>query len=148
MKKSKVIITSLLWASVVMWMGVIFCLSAQASDESAQLSGGLLAKISELFGAIISEHMLRKLAHMLEYSLLGALCVTAFRASSADYSPVLAFLLCVFYSVTDETHQLFVPGRSGSVYDMLVDSSGALIGIAVTCFTVYLFKRFKRTNFS
>lgn len=39
------------------------------------------------------------------------------------------WLIAVCYAATDETHQLFVPGRSGQVRDVLIDSVGAAIGV-------------------
>ena len=54
--------------------------------------------------------------------------------------PQLAFLICVLYAISDEIHQLFVPGRAGQVRDVLIDSSGSFLGI----FLVMLFVRFLR----
>ena len=42
---------------------------------------------------------------------------------------ILAVLISACYAATDEFHQLFVPGRSGEVRDVLVDTAGAVIGI-------------------
>ena len=36
--------------------------------------------------------------------------------------------LSILYSCTDEFHQLFISGRSGSIRDILIDSIGILIG--------------------
>jgi VanZ family protein len=44
---------------------------------------------------------------------------------------VAALLITIAYAVTDELHQLFVPGRSGDVYDLMADSAGALAGTIV-----------------
>ncbi|MBR2778883.1 MAG: VanZ family protein [Firmicutes bacterium] len=47
----------------------------------------------------------------------------AFPAASA------AWLFGTFYAVTDEVHQMLVPGRSGECRDVLIDSAGVLAGI-------------------
>ena len=44
---------------------------------------------------------------------------------------LLAFLICVIYAISDEIHQLFVPGRAGQVRDVLIDSAGSLLGIII-----------------
>lgn len=42
----------------------------------------------------------------------------------------LAIAIAVAYAVTDEVHQLFVPGRSADVADWIADTAGALMGTA------------------
>ena len=58
--------------------------------------------------------------------------------------PVLAagFL----YAVSDEIHQIFVPGRSGEPRDVLIDTSGVLIGICLVRFHFSLRERRKRKH--
>ena len=43
---------------------------------------------------------------------------------------VVALLIAIGYGVTDEVHQMFVPGRSADVYDLLSDATGAVAGTA------------------
>jgi VanZ family protein len=42
---------------------------------------------------------------------------------------LLALLICILYAISDEIHQMFIPGRSGQVSDVLIDSTGGLVGI-------------------
>jgi VanZ family protein len=46
--------------------------------------------------------------------------------------PYLALMLCVVYALTDEGHQVFVPGRTASLYDVALDSTGALFSHFLT----------------
>jgi VanZ family protein len=48
------------------------------------------------------------------------------------WTAAVAMLITVGYGVTDEVHQMFVPGRSADMYDLLADAAGA-IGGTVTC---------------
>ena len=48
------------------------------------------------------------------------------------WSAALAILITVGYAATDEVHQMFVPGRSAEVYDLLADVGGAIAG-TVAC---------------
>jgi VanZ family protein len=99
-----------LWLPVVFWAGVIFTLSSIPG-----LGTGLGAW----------DLLLRKLAHVAEYAVLGALLQRAIRREPA------AVLLGSAYAVTDEVHQAFVSGRQGSPLDWLVDTAGVVAGVVL-----------------
>jgi len=52
--------------------------------------------------------------------------------------PLFAFLICVIYAISDEIHQLFVPGRTGQLKDVIIDSSGSFVGIAIVIIVIKL----------
>ena len=92
-------------------MAVIFVLSAQPD-----LSTGL--------GAF--DLVARKLVHIAEYALLCFLWWRVLRLRlSARGAALAAFAITVAYAATDEYHQTFVPGRSGSPIDVGIDALGA-----------------------
>ena len=99
-----------LWAPVVLWAALIFALSS-IPDLSTGLGTWDL--------------VVRKLAHVAEYAILGALLLRALARE-----PV-AFALGSLYAATDELHQSFVAGRHGSPADWALDSVGVAIGVAV-----------------
>lgn len=74
---------------------------------------------------------IRKTAHFSVYLLLGVLVMNALRRSGVIglKAVALAIGICVLYAVSDEVHQLFVPGRGGQARDVLIDSAGAILGI-------------------
>ena len=43
---------------------------------------------------------------------------------------IIAFLITVAYAATDEVHQMFVPGRTADVFDLVADAGGAMLGTA------------------
>ena len=96
------------WLPVVAWAAFIFALSSIPS-----LSSGLGGW----------DVLLRKTAHVAEFAVLGALLVRALRRD------LPAFVLGVVYAASDELHQTFVPGRSGSVQDVALDAVGVLAGV-------------------
>jgi VanZ family protein len=96
------------WGPVVAWAAVIFGLSSIPS-----LSTGL-----ETWDLV-----LRKLAHVVEFAILGALLLRAIAREPA------AFALGSAYAATDEVHQAFVPGREGSPVDWLIDVVGVAAGV-------------------
>lgn len=100
----------LLWAPVVVWAGVIFVFSS-VPDLGTDLG------IWDLIG--------RKIAHALEFALLGALVLRAVGR------PAVAVALGSFYGLTDEVHQAFVPGRVGSPLDWAIDTVGVVLGVVV-----------------
>jgi VanZ family protein len=67
--------------------------------------------------------VLRKLAHLTEYAVLGALLQRALRR------PGLAILVGGLYAATDEIHQHFVRGRHGAWYDVVIDTVGVTVGV-------------------
>lgn len=100
----------LLWAPVIAWAAVIFALSS-VSNLGTDLGTW------DLVG--------RKIAHALEYALLGALL---FRALANVPAAVVVGSL---YAVTDEVHQSFVEGRVGSPLDWGIDTVGVLLGVVL-----------------
>ena len=59
---------------------------------------------------------------------------------------LLAFLICVIYAISDEIHQLFVPGRAGQVRDVLIDSAGSLLGIIIVMAFVKILIKFNKKH--
>lgn len=108
--------------------------AAQSKGES----GSLLLIVQQVL-PWMTEHLLRKAAHFTEYAILGALSFCAFRFSSKYHLPTV--LLCgMAAALTDETIQLFVPGRSGQVSDVWLDFVGYLCA-ALVCLLVGQRKR-------
>ncbi len=72
--------------------------------------------------------------------VLAALALNAFRLSFPKSRPrayvTLAAGLSLLYAFSDETHQLFVPGREGKLTDVGIDAIGIAIGLIVIGFIV------------
>jgi VanZ family protein len=96
------------WAPIVLWAAVIFAFSAVPSLSSGLGTWDLLV---------------RKIAHLSEYAILGALLVRAIQR------PAVAILAGGLYAVSDELHQHFVRGRHAAWYDVLIDTVGVTIGV-------------------
>lgn len=77
----------------------------------------------------------RKAAHFTEYAILAFLAARAFRTSPrpalANRWFIAALALVVAYALLDEYHQSFVPSRTASIYDSLVDIAGGLTALLV-----------------
>ncbi len=130
------------WTAVILWMILIFNLSSQVAEQSNELSTGITEVIIIIiekvnpnadFDIHAFNHIIRKNAHFIAYFVLGILVINALRRSGVyGYKSIaIALLICVFYAVSDEVHQYFVPGRGPGVKDVCIDSSGAVVGIMV-----------------
>lgn len=146
MKKRRV--TQGVWVVLlIIWMGVIFFFSSQTGEESSELSGGIVSgmihwiwKDYDSWTVIRQEQLLstltyliRKGAHFTEYAILGFLTAGALysgRHPRKWFFPA-AWGAAAVYAMTDELHQMFTDGRSPQMFDVMVDSAGALTGVLI-----------------
>ena len=117
----------------------IFSNSMQIADVSSVASGRALTLMRKVFTRLgmsgiasrLTDHIVRKLAHFCEYMLEGFLLMLCMRVYTRQYIwhisvPMLGGVLT---ALTDETIQIFSPGRSSQVTDVWLDSAGVLAGI-------------------
>ena len=137
---------------VLAWMVTVFMLSHQIAEDSSKTSSNFITVIIKLFNKDIEQEQLetimlkvetivRKLAHFVLYTL-GGMLITIMFINFKEYitkTKIASFLLGATYAITDEIHQLFIPGRSGEIRDVLIDSTGILLGV----FIIYLLMRIK-----
>ena len=134
-KKSKYIILT------IIWMGFIFCMSNQPANISKELSqnienllnntpiiGNLL---SDILNSPNSQFIVRKSAHIILFCLLSILCFVVIYElkRNVKISTLASFSITFIYACMDEIHQLFIPGRSGKINDVLIDSIGVIMGL-------------------
>jgi VanZ family protein len=102
------------WMAVVLWMGVIFALSATPS---------LASPFEPIY-----DFILRKMAHVTAYAVLTILVYGALRLhmTRPTHAWLLAMLIATLYACSDEWHQTFVPGREGTVRDVAIDGLGVM----------------------
>lgn len=154
----------------------IFVMSSFDADDSTELSMGV---VWHIIGFIVPgydqmtfaeqlqwqqalDHPVRKVAHFLEYTLLGVLMANLVyrvgrfrddvRAGEADRSTAsiasglhimtgTAWALATAYAITDEIHQIFVPGRTCLVTDVLLDSAGVFVGTVLFVLVISAFQK-------
>lgn len=114
-------ITTLAWTAVALWAGVIFGFSS--------LPGSAIPGRYSVLG------------HFTEYFILGVLLVLALGRHSPGFIAA-AVTVASAYGVTDEFHQLFIPGRCCDPADWAVDTVSAFLGaLAVTWVLTRIVKR-------
>ena len=84
--------------------------------------------------------VVRKYAHYSIYLMLGIVTINymlTYRGRSFYQKGLTSFLFCVFYSITDEIHQVFVSGRTGQIKDIVIDTIGVAIGVVFLCIVMH-----------
>lgn len=117
---------------VLIWMIIIFIMSSFNAEDSANQSNfivNIIANILNINNIELLNLIIRKLAHFTEYLILGVLVINMFTKNNAKKYYLLSILLCIIYAISDEIHQLFVPGRACQIKDILIDSIGSITGI-------------------
>lgn len=114
-----------------LWLLFVFSNSFKTATASGADSGNLLSFLQESFGLSVTETVLRKCAHWLEYFVFGVTGLFSLLPQGRKYGQKitsLAFSLLLI-ALSDETLQLFRPGRSGEVRDVWIDFAGAICGV-------------------
>ncbi|MCI0391147.1 MAG: VanZ family protein [Acidobacteria bacterium] len=134
------------WAPPIVWMAAIFYFSTDTF--SGDNTGSLLEKIfSFIYPGIMQELLdsihfyIRKAGHFTGYAILALLlfraCRSGARARWRWKWAIGSLLVVVFYALLDEYHQTFTRHRVGSIYDSLIDTSGAVAALV----SLWLFRR-------
>ena len=140
----------------IFWMLVIFWFSAQVADDSQEMSDFFVRLLDALFSLDIMKNeiiqdmtsfLVRKAAHMSEYAILAILLGLTIREYKKEPWLLLALTATAAYAATDEFHQLFVPGRSGQLKDVLIDTAGGALGLGLLALILYWQRRRKMKEY-
>lgn len=114
-------------------MGVIFYFSHQPGNVSGELSGGVIQTLETLLRIDLEPYhiLIRKTAHLSVYLILGVFTLNTLLNFKCPHTHALyiAIIICLIYAISDEFHQTFIPGRSGEIWDVFIDTLGASIGV-------------------
>jgi VanZ family protein len=129
------------------WFPVVFCMAVIAVESQPMFgadhtTGPLRHLFESLFGSISEDHwdtvhfLIRKCGHFTGYGILSLAWFRAFRLAfrfpgypfrNWRQPHGLAMLGTLLVASSDEFHQTFLPNRTGTFHDVVVDCSGALI---------------------
>lgn len=130
--------------ALICCIAFIFYNSTESGAESSARSGSVTEFINGFLEKMgmgpLTEHVIRKTAHCLEYSMEGCLLLLllwVYRLSLLKYFG-WGMLGGVLTALTDESIQLFTSGRAGQVADVWIDTGGVLCGMLVTAVLVRL----------
>lgn len=147
---------------VVIIMAMIFFFSSKPAVISQESSLSITRAVVNVYEKITNvaietadrmqllsslDHVVRKTAHFLEYAALAASLVLNFTIWKVDLrrNLGLSVLITTAYAITDEFHQTFIPGRSGQVSDVLLDSCGGITGALLFILLITIFMKKKRS---
>lgn len=138
-------------AVVILILVFIWGNSLLSAPKSAQLSKNITAVVvetlekvtGESFENVITEKVIRKLAHFTQFACLGFFSFLIF---SKRLGHSLLFGAAV--SVLDESIQYFTPGRGPQITDVIIDSLGFFIGACFSCLLFsFIFRRRRKSEF-
>ena len=107
------------WLPIILYAGFIYYLSSLSNPIDQIIPNGVLIYFD-------FEHFIY---HIIEFGILSLLLYRALKTMNEN-PQTLSILIAVSYSITDEMHQYFVPGRVSSVFDVAIDVFGI---IAMQC---------------
>lgn len=116
---------------IVIWLLVIFLFSNQDGSTSTSLTNGILEKYLFFVDSDIFFMIIRKMAHITEYFILGILVLNFINEFKVDKKIIISILICFILASFDEFHQLFIPDRTGRLLDVFIDMIGASLGILI-----------------
>ena len=163
----------IMWILVIGWLAVIFSLSAETAEASSLRSQDLIQHISDLFHIDVNEDFARGCAHIFEFTVLSVLSYIAMFATNhiqtREDQPAIRFLdklkndnevyIDIVFQIknayTDtlaidsiEYHQIFVDGRSSSLFDVFLDLCGAVVVMLIIriVVSIYVYVKNKKEN--
>ena len=113
-------------------MAIIFTMSSFNSIESANQSNykvNIISSVLNINNIELLNLIIRKLAHYIEYLILGILVINMFIKNNIPPSYLISIIFCIIYAISDEIHQFLIPGRACQIKDILIDSIGSITGI-------------------
>lgn len=162
--KKKIVLTVIGGILLLFCYYMIFMFSADNAEESTGISRKvtdmLMRAYYKLFGGssapvvpageyvgLVYEDAVRKLAHFVEYMAVGFLSfgILMMWISAWKKGAGMVLIQLLVSAALDEFHQYFVPGRYASVKDVLIDTAGGIMGIAIIVCTKGIKRRWKRT---
>lgn len=158
-------------ALVLLWMITVFIFSSQDGKQTLNTSGAFIHAIEtnitdkdsqelsnnnkqadkedtkEDYKYVYSDKIqkiVRKNAHYFLYMVGGVVLSVFFCTNLRKNTTMYSLITGVLYAISDEFHQLFVPGRTSTYKDVLIDSLGVITGIVLFLILKFILTKRKR----
>ena len=154
-----IIIRIILIILLIVNCATIFKFSSEVADDSNNRSGRVVSFIADILPGIkekpeaereyfkseVLTPIVRKTAHFSIYASMGVITICFALTFKGTYyqKSLCSILFCLCYSISDEIHQHFVPGRSMEFRDVCIDILGTLIGILVIYIIYKIYRKVK-----
>lgn len=137
-------------------LGLIVFFIWDNSMQNGGSSDGFSIFFAEAFAPIVNKlgfhgniwtmnRIIRKLAHLTEFTILGSVLYTILRRYITYGTVIKTIALGILIASLDEFIQLFSPGRSSQLSDILIDTIGVILGILLVKLVYYI--GYKRSTF-
>lgn len=161
MKRKNMIIRTITLMLTIIVCIIIFKFSSEDSGKSTGTSDFVIDTIininpftrnlDDVKKEDIKENIkmpIRKLAHFSIYTVLGITTMLHMFTYAISKSKKMGSSLVIgmLYAISDEIHQLFVPGRSGQITDVCIDTIGVLFGISIVLVVQNMIRKNKSLN--
>lgn len=144
---------------------IIFTFSALPATASTKQSKGLTYNVIKLLnGNKLNERelekltkkvnpLIRKIAHFSIYMILAIftyMFIEELNIKSKSEKErirkniIYTCIFCIIYAIFDEIHQIYVPGRTGKAIDVIIDTLGSCMGIAILLLNNFIKKGCKK----
>lgn len=137
-KRVRTIVSS--WMPAIAWMLLIFAGSSDvlSAEHTSRFIVPFLLWLqpSMSYETIATVHLvLRKLGHVTEYAVLAALLWRGLRgtftALSRQTISLYTFVIAAAFAASDEFHQSFVPSRTATAHDVVIDCVGIILALTL-----------------
>ena len=131
---------------VLTWMIVIF----KFSNEPAEVSGNTSLNVTRVIVELVEnketpeeqriekinqlDPIIRKIAHFALFAIGGFIIMLFINTYDTKQNKkiIISVIIGIIYACTDEIHQIFIPGRSGQITDVIIDSFGIIVGTYIS----------------
>ena len=154
----KIFVRIILLIALAFVFYTIFQLSAQNGEASSGLSKKVVSKIIDIlpFTKSLSNDIkykmiedsqliIRKLAHFSIYTLVGILIMAFMSTYEVTFIKkfTISIFVGLFYAMSDEFHQSFVPGRGPEIRDVCIDTLGVIFGTIIVLGIIFIANKIK-----
>ncbi len=145
------------WTGLILWLVLMLVLSSQTGTQTSELSGGIATTIANIFykdptsQQIYSVNLLiRKLAHIAIFLILGMLITTVFLTTFLPESinsiailSILSVVITFGIGFLDEWRKQFVDGRHFDSTELILNFIACFIGVGLVLVVFFLIKKFR-----
>lgn len=163
MKKEKFLYINILRIILIILLLCTFFIIFEFSSQNGEQSGGISRKVTETILKISSnynqleeeekevvlhrtESIIRKIAHFSIYTVVGFLLMGLLSTYKLKdkWRIIITIVIGIFYAISDEIHQSFLPGRSPKITDVYIDTLGIILGILLVILIRIFYKKVKK----
>lgn len=126
---------------IILCLVCIYFFSSKNGNESNQSSRRVIRNVVSLIEKITHKDLdekrivktwnypVRKIAHFTIFFILGVFMYLFISTFDIPHRMIISIVLCLICAILDESHQIFSPGRTPLLLDILIDLSGSIVGI-------------------